>query len=229
MTSSNIDSPALYVNSGGDLTFTANSNSWNITGNSEVHAMGLETQDQFDSMVAQIRNGREDQVSGVSATNDIIVSELDEMYLAALSHFQVNNDSHITNGDLFDSAYLGTEQDPQVVVVDSDIVVAGNTTGYGVLVVNGDFDIRGDFEWNGLVIANLGYGDSFATGRGTSTISGRLWIRSEGNTTVELKGTPTITANDSGYMQNLIENHGVGQGWLPAEYHEIESYYPTGE
>ena len=55
----------------------------------------------------------------------------------------------------------GTEETPAVVYGAGDIKIAGQPTGFGILVIDGNLDLAGKFTWHGLIVV-----------KGSVTISG---------------------------------------------------------
>jgi hypothetical protein len=58
-----------------------------------------------------------------------------------------------------------------IIYSSSSLKLNGNGYGQGILLVNGDFEINGKFEWYGLVIAR----DDITKGNGTAQIMGAVY------------------------------------------------------
>ncbi len=67
---------------------------------------------------------------------------------------------------------LGTPSSPVVNVVNGDLTLSGS--GAGVLLVTGQFTMKGDFSWNGLILA-IGEGAVSKDGGGNATVTGALF------------------------------------------------------
>jgi hypothetical protein len=70
---------------------------------------------------------------------------------------------------------LGSLVNPIINVVDGDLTLQGNNTGYGILVVTGTLRMAGNFSWNGLVLV-VGDGRVEFSGGGNGQINGQLFI-----------------------------------------------------
>lgn len=68
---------------------------------------------------------------------------------------------------------LGTSEDPKVVYVEGDLILTGSGSGAGLLVVRGDFDYRGAFDFNGLVLV-VGSGSVAMSGANKNLVGGML-------------------------------------------------------
>ena len=84
--------------------------------------------------------------------------------------------------DRFDAAWdetiilgpVGSPADYRVVVVNGDCEF-GNAAGYGVLLVRGDLTVRGNFEWNGLILV-IGQGTMRASALTIGWITGGVFV-----------------------------------------------------
>ncbi len=74
---------------------------------------------------------------------------------------------------------LGTLQEPVIVWAPGDLQLTPGPgpTGYGILIIDGDFQMAGNFDWNGLIMIGAsptGTGD--LTGSGDLTVNGAVII-----------------------------------------------------
>ncbi|HEY2572868.1 MAG TPA: PilX N-terminal domain-containing pilus assembly protein [Verrucomicrobiaceae bacterium] len=69
---------------------------------------------------------------------------------------------------------VGSSNDYRVVVVNGDCEL-GSGAGYGILLVRGNFRMRGNFQWNGLVLV-IGQGSIAWAGAGSGVISGNVLV-----------------------------------------------------
>ncbi len=85
------------------------------------------------------------------------------------------------------TASWGSIGNLKIVRVTGDLHVSGNGSGAGVLVIDGNFDMSGSFNWNGVVLC---LGDVTITGGGTAKqILGALMVQGT------LNGTGTMNGN----------------------------------
>ncbi len=102
----------------------------------------------------------------------------------------------------------GTYDNPQVTVVDfkntdgeRELKIKGNSTGYGILIINaisnegGELDLRGNFSWYGVIIF-LGYSEVELGAGGNIQIYGGMLVQNQGggdpDNEVEIKGNTDI-------------------------------------
>jgi len=69
---------------------------------------------------------------------------------------------------------VGSPEDYRVVVVNGDCEIGG-AAGYGILLVRGDLTVRGNFTWNGLILA-IGQGTIRVTDATTGWITGGVFL-----------------------------------------------------
>ncbi len=68
---------------------------------------------------------------------------------------------------------LGTVEQPKVVYVGGDLILTGSGSGAGLLVVRGDFQYRGAFDYDGLVLV-VGNGSVEMSGANKNLVGGML-------------------------------------------------------
>jgi hypothetical protein len=95
-------------------------------------------------------------------------------------------------------------------VVDGDVTLQGNNTGYGILVVTGTLRMAGNFSWNGLVLV-VGDGRVEFSGGGNGQINGQLFISKfwDHHTTKDLLsevGSPEMSWSGGG-GNGIFYNH----------------------
>jgi hypothetical protein len=90
----------------------------------------------------------------------------------------------------------GTAANPTYTVVNGDLTLAGNPSGYGVLVVTGNLVLKGDFTWTGVVLV-IGSATVDNTGGGNGQITGAMYVANTagGGSTL---GSPTFNWNGGG-------------------------------
>ena len=74
------------------------------------------------------------------------------------------------SGKIDPSQITTSEEDPGVIFITGDTKIT-NLTGYGILVVDGNYDCAGNLDWHGLIIVG---GDLVLSGGGTKTIFGSV-------------------------------------------------------
>lgn len=128
----------------------------------------------------------------------------------------------------------GTFDNPQITVVDfknttgeRELRIQGNSTGYGILIVNAastegsELDLRGNFSWYGVIILT-NYGEADLDNGGNISIYGGLLLAnsgdSEADSEIELKGNVSI------YYSCAAEQRAENYSALKVQsWHEIKS------
>lgn len=90
-------------------------------------------------------------------------------FLNELQGAAIDQKRYYSGGTL--PTYVGTAADPKMTFVDGDYSLSGS--GGGLLVVTGTLTLRGNFNWNGLILV-LGAGRIQRDGGGDGVISGAL-------------------------------------------------------
>lgn len=122
---------------------------------------------------------------------------------------------------------LGTESNPEVVVCEGDLTLAGNGSGAGLLIVKGTLNYQGAFNYNGLILV-IGEGELEIGGANKSIIGGiylaRLERDAQGNPSF---GAPsfTLAGNSNFYFRgdsvrmayNLLPMRQIGWREITAE------------
>lgn len=130
-----------------------------------------------------------------------------------------------TGGDITN---WGTKKNPVVIHVTSDLDLTGST-GYGVLVVDGNLNLGGNVVWNGIVIVS-GCDDceGSLTGSGGFTVNGALILGNDGNQAAP-PFNPTVTISDYGGTANYnyscegidVANGAFGDSFAVVTWNEI--------
>lgn len=100
----------------------------------------------------------------------------------------------------------GTQANPKIVFIDAGdstrpVRVTGNITGWGILVVRGNFDVRGTFEWHGLVVGYSNTVFDFAFAAGTPKIIGSLLMGGPNHSEFEMRGSSKVLYSSSALQQ----------------------------
>lgn len=121
----------------------------------------------------------------------------------------------VYTGQTFSSGTLGTDTSPQISYFTGTTKITGPVTGSGILIVNGNLDMSGQFTFHGLVIV-YGSGSITVTQTGTSSIYGGVVLAGT-NTSYVQKGTSLVQFSSSAL--NNVRNRTVGK-YLIADWWE---------
>jgi hypothetical protein len=97
---------------------------------------------------------------------------------------------------------LGTAANPIIDVVNGNLTLNGNATGYGILLVTGTLNMSGNFSWNGLILV-IGQGIMNLNGGGNGGILGSVLVGKTRDTSGNLlpgpdMGSPAVNWNGGG-------------------------------
>lgn len=142
------------------------------------------------------------QITGVGASPDI-TSDIGSLSLTGLRSLR---DDLISRADIFyhgsttlNGGTLGTRDDPKITYVDDTLVLEGNVTGAGFLIVDKDFEVKGNFTFEGIILVGI-----------CPTCPGR--IKGTGNGKVYgaiVLANPTSSHDEEARLENMTGNSSV--------------------
>ena len=98
------------------------------------------------------------QITGTGSTPDI-TPDIGSLTLASV---QSVRDGLISRADLvyhgsttLNGGALGTRGEPKITYVDDTLVLEGNVTGAGFLIVDKDFEVKGNFTYEGVILVGI--------------------------------------------------------------------------
>jgi len=98
------------------------------------------------------------QITGLGVSPDI-TSDIGSLTLASV---QSVRDDLISRADIvyhgsttLNGGTLGTRDDPKITYVDDALVLEGNVTGAGFLIVDKDFEVKGNFTFEGIILVGI--------------------------------------------------------------------------
>jgi Tfp pilus assembly protein PilX len=216
---------ALTLDGPGDVYSGGSSNQWGVSGSDAagcgiattgpaVH--GIAVTDQPNTTTVDLGTKRPGNITG-SGTNmpsganivDVSMSTGDKTLPPSMqtvsnlqqlvSTLKADATQPVINGPASGLANPGTQVNPQIIYVNGDLNISGNTVGYGVLVVTGNLTISGTPNWNGIILV-VGKGN-FTTS-GTAQYNGAVVVAN----TLDALGHPlatfgpsTVTVNGGGH------------------------------
>ena len=201
---------------------------------------GIAVANLGDDLPGQLGN-RLDQVTGsdeLGTYNEGVDAILEDptlpQNLDAYADYFTRIAIDISGVDSIPTSLLGTSEEFQVLYADlsqGSIKIAGNTTGYGVLVLdgNGEFEMSGNAEWNGIIICARDSSILLKGGGATPAhIYGALLIA---DGIVEMNGTADVVYSSDNISEVnlklvLYQVYSWCGGWGMALG---EDYYPVSE
>jgi len=121
----------------------------------------------------------------------------------------------------------GTSGAPKINVFNGDCNL-GNGTGYGILIVRGNFSMQGNGAFYGLILV-VGQGTMTFSGGGNGSINGGIIVaktRDAGGSVLGSLGNPSLSWNGGGgngvrYNSTLVNQMFTNMGFLKLAYKEI--------
>lgn len=126
------------------------------------------------------------------------------------------------------AAQLGSVSSPQITVVNGDLTLTGNNTGYGILVVTGTLTFSGNTGWRGIVLV-VGQGNMVENGGGNNEFDGAVLVAKTLNAAgqpLSTLGQPILNWNGGGgngvyYDSCWINNATAGLTYKVLGFREI--------
>ena len=149
---------------------------------------GIASPNNAGAIAGTLTSQQEDNVEGSGGDPSVRTSSLNlDIPAIAAGWVQMADVSYVGNQNNPSTAGWGTVGDLKIVHVAGDLDVSGNTTGAGVLVIDGNFKMGGTFNYNGIVIV-LGDMDIVGGGSAKQVVGG---VMVQGS----LSGTSNVNGN----------------------------------
>ncbi len=231
-----------FTASGADLSGTSGepASCNNIAQTPAKYALGATSTTDANNVAGGIPGNRTSHYTGAGASTPSvgnIASSLSqaEQTPAALDAL-VQQISSVANNVITGPAStvpLGTAAAPQVTVVNGDLNMSGNATGYGLLVVTGNLTLGGTVGWRGIVLV-IGQGSFTYSGGGNNEFDGALFVaKTKSPLGVELTtlGAPTVSWGGGGgngiHYDHCWINSALGGVTLPVKvlsFRELQDF-----
>ena len=162
------------------------------------------------------------QPSGDISSGDVVSGNFQAAIQAIFDEARLySSRTNLTNSNLSSGTY-GSAASPAVVVREGDLNVSGTVTGYGILVVNGNLTIAGNFRWEGVVIAKRESSNLSVSYGGNADIYGSL---------VLLQGSSAFTMPVNGRIKVRYVSSDAGlksSVWIHPYGADPDRYYAPG-
>jgi Tfp pilus assembly protein PilX len=191
------------------------SNQWGVSGNDSpgcgvaavgppVHAIGVLDPGDVGTVDAGVKRNSNvtSSIPGAPSPDVVDVSSLTgnntlpanlstvSALQTMVSTMKANATQPVINGPASGLSNPGTLGNPQIIYVNGDLSISGNTQGYGILVVTGTLNISGNVGWNGIVLV---VGKGIFNTSGTAQYNGAVVVAN----TVDALGNPLPTVGPS--------------------------------
>ena len=199
---------ALTFDGQGSALFPASSNVYTVDGNDSAScgtakeparpAVGVVAPGDDVSITASIPPNRLTKYTGSGPTPDVqnvsallganmqTISALE----ALVATIQANADQ-VIQGPATSLPNIGTASAPTITVVNGNLDLQGQQTGYGILVVTGNFSAGGSVGWRGIVLV-IGQGTMTVSGGGNNSYEGAVLLARTRNADATGTGIGTL-------------------------------------
>lgn len=198
-------------------------------------AIGTITPGDAAAVIASIPANRRNRYigsSGPPSVNDISPT-LDDRFespeaLEELVEQLRDNADQVVTGPASSLPSYGSADAPLITVVDGDLSLSGDITGYGILVVTGKATFQGTVGWRGIVLV-IGDGEMEVNGGGNNSFDGAVLLAKTKNNDGSLRTDlgPTILdwagGGGSGVYYNScwVNNAQNGSAYRVLSFREI--------
>lgn len=114
----------------------------------------------IDNLKTKITNA----IQGDGGAPSVSVATDSTDWMSIAENYIFAADITLPTGTYSDGTVLGTATDPKITYAEGNVNFTGSAYGYGIMVVNGDIALSGNFTFHGIVIA---YGNSTITTKTT--------------------------------------------------------------
>ena len=118
--------------------------------------IGVDGETQRQSIIDMINKNKLDQILGAGGTPSVVVVN-DTVDWAQYAQLIADNPDYLINDQdkIKSSNTWGTISEPKVTFINGDIAInnSQSASGCGILVINGNLTINGNFDYKGLVVA----------------------------------------------------------------------------
>ena len=235
---------ALTLDGTSDVAAGASSNGYDVNGHDQggcggtatsgsVPAVAVnDTADQTTVKTAIPSNRWSNYTGSGSSSPDVEVATMPPS-LSTLSGVQslvstvTANATQTLTGPVTSLSSPGTASSPQIIVVNGDLTLSGNTTGYGILLVTGTYTASGTVGWNGLVLV-VGKGIVNGSGGGNNQYNGAMIVAQTVNpitgAALTSLGSPTYNWSGGGGNGVFYSSSCLQSNDYLADYRTITSH-----
>jgi hypothetical protein len=151
---------------------------FSIDGGSEANGILTTTDAARQGIVGGLQSYQQDNITGSGSAPDVAAGTLDFDPAALIDSVLAHVDQAIPVNA---SGTFGSQNQPVILHAEQGIQSSGNISGYGILLVDGQLQVSGTMNWNGLVIQRGRPGVGPVTSVSTSlTINGGMIVYNEG-------------------------------------------------
>jgi len=176
----------------------------------DLPGVTVSEEDDSVSLMDKYEGSTKIQGQGTSPSVALFNESAQEDIQALAEAYKSVADYTLTSCDDFSDVTLGSPSSPVVVHISGECTIAGNLTGYGVLIAEG-ITFNGRVRWYGIVIIT-GDADADMTSKGNSSIYGALLLGAP-TSTISIKGNDVFYFSSEAIQ--MIDSHISSTGDSP--------------
>ncbi|MCH8942368.1 MAG: hypothetical protein IIA48_08040 [Bacteroidetes bacterium] len=154
-----VSSNNLNINLHGNIDI--NGNDHDIDGSEipgfPLPGIGVDTQADSAYIIDNIKSKINNSIQGAGGAPSVGVVQDTTNWLEISENFIFAADITLSSGTYSTGSVFGTKSEPLITYITGDVHFTGSAYGYGILIINGNLEMSGNFTFHGLVIA---YGQS---------------------------------------------------------------------
>ena len=138
-----------------DYTYNpSNQNNPTRASGPDVHAIARSCTTNNDQI------NKPSQITGVGGSTPDITSDIGSLTLSGLQStrsdlISMADITYSGSTNLTGNQTLGTRTSPQITYANDSLKIVGNVTGVGFLIVNNDFEVSGNFTFEGIILVGI--------------------------------------------------------------------------
>jgi hypothetical protein len=194
------------------------------TGLPAVYGIGVDTEADKNSVLASIKNP--EKVKGlIDSTGTIGYPSVEITNLginwSMIYQYLANSADQTFIGDIPNGADLGTLNNPLITLINAEAssesaISISQTTGAGIMIVNGSVSFEGNFEYKGIILCYKNTAMTFSAA-GTNRILGGIIIAGK---LVEITTTGTMNVDYSLDVINAVKTNLKSNGYKILSWYE---------
>jgi len=122
-----------------------------------VPGIGVDTPADSAYIIDNLKSKISKEIEGAGGPPSVRVVQDTTDWLSLTENLIFAADITLPSGTYSSGSVFGTLSEPKITYTTGDVHFSGSAYGYGILIVNGNLDMSGNFTYHGIVIA---YGQS---------------------------------------------------------------------
>jgi hypothetical protein len=205
-----ITNPDISIDIGGSGYTTGDNHTLSgaLVGSGNTYGLSIAPPGDVDDLLDELSWSERSAIDGIGGSPSLgTTGTLD---IAELVDYARNGASVVITNKNTNGYSFGSQSNPVVAYRLGELRATGNTTGYGILVVEGDLTTVGTMTWNGVVVVT----GALNCGAGTAEVNGAVLLGPE-CPSLRLRGTIDLRYSSTGVdlAAGLLGRYVAFNGW----------------